>query len=115
LTDEDKKNITENLNEKVVEITKYMNDNRLDLASEKIYLFVWHYFADQLIEESKSLLASEDSAIRNSRKLLLERYLIDSLKILHPFMPFVTETIWQELPKNMKDADMLIVAKWPTV
>lgn len=115
LTAEDKKNIEDNLNKNVVEITKLMSDNRFDLASEKIYLFVWHYFADQLIEESKPLLASEDATIRTSRQLLLKTYLIDSLKILHPFMPFVTETIWQELPQTMKEVDMIMVAKWPTV
>jgi valyl-tRNA synthetase len=115
LTTEDTKNIEENLHANIVEITKHMNDNRFDLASEKIYLFVWHYFADQLIEESKPLLASEDLVIKNSRQLLLQTYLVSSLKMLHPFMPFVTETIWQELPEKMKDGvDMIMVAKWPT-
>jgi valyl-tRNA synthetase len=44
---------------------------------------------------------------------MLTHYLVTSLKLLHPFMPFVTETIWQELPAYMKDADILMVAKWP--
>ncbi len=113
LTDDDKRNIEENLHKNVAEITKYMEDNRFDLASEKLYLFVWHYFADQLIEESKPMLASEDPAIKSSRQLLLSEYLVGSLKILHPYMPFVTEAIWQELPKQLKDQDILMVAKWP--
>jgi valyl-tRNA synthetase len=113
LTSSDEQNIEENLHKNIAEITKYMEDNRFDLASEKLYLFVWHYFADQLIEESKPLLASEDPAIKSSRQLLLSKYLVDSIKILHPFMPFVTEAIWQELPKQLKDQDVLMVAKWP--
>ncbi len=114
LTPEDKKNIEENLQKNISEITAYMNDNRFDLASEKIYLFVWHYFADQLIEESKPMLASDNAKIKSSRQLLLSEYLVSSLKILHPFMPFVTEAIWQELPSTMKDQDLLMVSKWPS-
>lgn len=113
LTPEDEQNLKENLHLKMSEIDGYMNDNRFDLASEKIYLFVWHYFADELIEESKALLASEDTTIRASRQRLLAEYLTTSLKVLHPFMPYVTEAIWQELPKHMKDSEILMVAKWP--
>ena len=109
----DQANITERLHVHVAEMTKYMNENRFDLASEKIYLFVWHYFADQLIEESKALLASDDLKVKESRQRLLAIYLTTSLKTLHPFMPFVTETIWQELPSHLKDQDMLMVATWP--
>jgi len=113
LTPEDAE-IEKKLTEFVKETTDYMEKNRYDLASEKVYHFIWHYFADELIEASKPLLDSEDITVKDSRKLLLLTYLITSLKVLHPFMPFVTETIWQELPKNMKDNDMLMVAKWPT-
>jgi valyl-tRNA synthetase len=54
-------------------------------------------------------------AVRPSRQRMLHEYLATSLKLLHPFMPFVTETIWQELPKEMKDSDILMVAEWPVV
>ncbi len=113
-TPEDERNIAENLEKNIAEITSFMNDSRFDLASEKIYLFVWHYFADQLIEESKPMLASTDIKIKTSRQLLLSKYLVDSLKVLHPYMPFVTEAIWQELPTQIKDSDLLMVAKWPS-
>ncbi len=96
-------------------ITEQMDRDRFDLASEMIYHFIWSRFADEVIEESKSLLASPDENTRFARQALLARYLTTSLKLAHPFMPFVTETIWQELPKAMKDADILMVAKWPTV
>ena len=115
LTPDDTKNLAEMLNRSITEITDNMENDRFDLAAEKIYHFVWTYFADELIEASKPLLESTDEAIANSRKRLLTQYLTTLLKLLHPFMPFVTETIWQELPKEMKDANILMVAPWPTV
>ena len=89
-----------------------MEKDRFDLAAEKIYHFVWDHFASLVLEESKPLLAGTP-AERASRQRMLHHYLVTSLKLLHPFMPFVTETIWQELPKTMKDTDLLMVAKWP--
>ncbi len=113
LTSDDKENIENNLAKRVAEITADMENDRFDLASEKIYHFVWSYFADELIEASKPLLASSDAPVVTSRQRLLAEYLTASLKLLHPFMPFITETIWQELPKEMKDNEILMVAKWP--
>ena len=113
LTDSDAANLETELQKAIVDITAQMNKDRFDLAAEKLYAFVWDYFASTLIEESKELLASPDAAIRASRQRLLAEYLVTSLKMLHPFMPFVTETIWQELPSELKDKDILMVAKWP--
>lgn len=96
----------------VAEINELMSKDRFDLAAEKIYHFIWDHFASQVIEESKSLLAV-GGAERASRQRMLHHYLITSLKLLHPFMPFLTETIWQELPTKMKDSDLLMVASWP--
>ncbi len=114
-TEADQANLAETLQASVAEITAAMEKNRHDLASERIYHFVWTYFADELIEASKPLLESTDTAVADSRKRLLAEYLVTSLKLLHPFMPFVTEVIWQELPKEMKDADILMVARWPKI
>lgn len=96
----------------IAEITAHMDKDRFDLAAEKIYHFVWDHFASQVIEESKPLLEQSEIA-RASRQRLLHHYLVTSLKLLHPFMPFVTETIWQELPEEMKDQELLMVASWP--
>ena len=115
LNEADAKNIEEKLNTAVSEITKNMDDDRFDIAAEKLYHFVWDYFASELIEESKPLLSSDDTAVKASRQRLLREYLTTSLKILHPYMPFVTETIWQELPKDMKKQDVLMVESWPDV
>ncbi len=84
---------------------------RLDLAADQIYHFVWDRFAAEIIEESKSIL-KDGGAAKASRQKLLHETLIVSLKLLHPFMPFVTEAIWQKLPQ--KDAKLLMVATWPT-
>jgi valyl-tRNA synthetase len=96
----------------VAEINEHMDRDRFDLAAEKIYHFVWDHFASTVIEESKPLLAT-GGATRASRQRMLHHYLTTSLKLLHPFMPFVTETIWQELPEQMKDSDLLMVSPWP--
>lgn len=97
----------------ITTINADMESNRFDLASEKIYHLIWTHFASEVIEASKPLLLEADG-IRASRQRLLIHYLVTSVKLLHPFMPFVTEAIWQELPTYMKDADILMVAKWPT-
>tara|TARA_B100000745_G_scaffold244859_2_gene167039 strand:- start:365 stop:2524 length:2160 start_codon:yes stop_codon:yes gene_type:complete len=101
------------LTETVASITAQMNKDRFDIAAEMTYHFVWHHFADKLIEEAKPALNGDNIEAKLSKQRLLVEYLTTSLKILHPFMPFVTETIWQKLPKNVKDCDMLMVAKWP--
>ena len=111
-TEADIKFENEFLHPMVAEINADMEKDRFDLAAEKIYHFVWDHFASQVIEESKPLLAAT-GAERASRQRMLHHYLVTSLKLLHPFMPFVTEVIWQELPTRLKDSDILMVAKWP--
>jgi valyl-tRNA synthetase len=103
---------TKNLYPMIADINASMENDRFDLASEKIYHFVWDHFASLVIEESKPLLA-HGGTVRASRQKMLRHYLVTSLKLLHPFMPFITETIWQELPKEMKDSEILMVAQWP--
>lgn len=102
----------EHLHPAVAEINKEIERYRFDLAAEKTYHFIWDHFASQVIEESKVLL-TDDALTQASRQRLLVDYLTTSLKLLHPFMPFVTEAIWQELPAHMKDTAILMVAKWP--
>ena len=103
----------EKLDEVTTEMTKQMHKERYDLAAEQIYHFVWHYFADELIEELKPALTGDNAEAKASAQKLLAEYLATSLKLLHPFMPFVTEAVWQRLPENLKDQEILMVAKWP--
>ena len=86
----------------VKDITNDMEDFRFYLAGEKLYAYIWHRLADEIIEESKS-----KTEYSNTLYYILE----NSLKLLHPFMPFVTEEIWSILPE--KDKKILMVEKWP--
>jgi len=85
------------------EITKEIEDYKLHIAGEKIYHFFWHRFADEIIEKCKVNL--DDSA-----KYTLLFLLREQIKALHPFMPFITEEIWSELPNKTKN--LLIIENW---
>lgn len=95
----------------VADVTKDMEEYRVHLAAEKLYHYAWHRFADVILEESKLILGGEDEAARMSRSEVLMRILKDLIVLLHPFMPFVTEEIYQSLPG--KDAPFLMVTPWP--
>lgn len=92
------------------EMTSDIEEFRIYMAAEKIYHYAWHELADKILEESKPILAGTDAAARTSRSQLLILLLDRTLRLLHPFMPFVTEEIWQSMPT--KDAPFLMVAKW---
>lgn len=96
------------------EATHDLENYRVDLAIDKIYHYLWDRFAAEILEESKLIFRGEDAGQRDSRKELLAIILRDSLKLLHPFMPFVTEEIWQHLPKAWKSTDLLMVETWPS-
>ncbi len=85
------------------DVTLDMENFRFYLAAEKLYHYLWHRLADEIIEESKN---------KKEYSATLYYILENSLKLLHPFMPFVTEEIWSMLPT--KDKKLLIVEKWPT-
>ncbi|MEK7603764.1 MAG: class I tRNA ligase family protein, partial [Patescibacteria group bacterium] len=110
LLPEDQKNLDE-LNSISEDVTDDMEQFRFYLAAEKIYHYIWHTFADKIVEESKTKLAGEDVAAKASAQKMLLETLVVSLKLLHPFMPFVTEEIWSKLP--LKDKKLLIVEEWP--
>jgi valyl-tRNA synthetase len=93
------------------EVAGHIDTFRLDLALDAAYHFVWDRFAAQVLEESKDVLKGDDAKARESKQRMLYEILLVSLKTLHPFMPFVTEAIWQQLPH--KETDVLMVATWP--
>ncbi len=90
------------LNELVKEVTADMDSFRYYLAGEKLYHYFWHTFADKIIEAAK-----KDKSVR----VMLPTILITSLKLLHPFMPYITEEIWSLLPTKNKNP--LIIESWP--
>ncbi len=97
------------LNGLVAEVTDYFEKHRYHLAAETLYHYVWHTFADKVIEESKTMLQSEDTELRASARWTLMRILRTCLILLHPFMPFVTEAIWSHIDSD----NLLIIQPWP--
>ncbi len=104
-----KKHLTE-LKKIVKETTKLMDQFKFYAAAETLYHYFWHEFCDKIIEESKADLIGTNKA--GAQYMLLE-ILQTSLKLLHPFMPFITEEIYQQLPiKDKKEC--LMIENWPT-
>lgn len=112
LSAEDEKDLAE-LDETVRTITRNLDEYRIDLAADAAYHYVWGIFADRIIEASKDALKGDDADARARTAWKLYTILTTSLKVLHPFMPFVTERIWAELPH--KENDMLMIAEWPSI
>ncbi len=94
------------------EVTTDIEEFRIYMAAEKLYHYAWHELADKILEESKPILAGSDMAARASRHALLLTLLDRTLRLLHPFMPFITEEVYQSMPT--KDSEFLMVAKWPS-
>ncbi len=111
LTTIDKVTLDE-LTSTIAEVTDDIENYRLYLASEKLYHFAWHKFADEILEESKNVFKTDIEEEIESRKQLLMRMFDFLLKALHPFIPFITEEIYQSLPYNINKTPLL-VAKWP--
>jgi valyl-tRNA synthetase len=104
------KNHLKVLEKLTIDITKDLENFKLYQAAEKLYHYFWHNFADKIIEESKTRLQTEERA--NAQYLLLT-ILETILKLLHPFMPFITEEIYQKLPG--KEKSLLMIEEWPKI
>ncbi|HEC94121.1 MAG TPA: valine--tRNA ligase [Candidatus Kaiserbacteria bacterium] len=102
--------IWEEMRAHTTEVTKHMENFSIHLAAEKLYHFTWHRLADEIIEESKPILEENNADTARSRSALLRRMLDQTLRLLHPFMPFITEEIWQKM-KHKKEP-MLMSAQW---
>ena len=102
--------ILSKLNTLIREVTDNMDAFELGVASAKIYDFIWDNYCDWFIELTKNRLNSDDPAARENAQNVLCYVLIETLKPLHPFMPFITEEIWQALPH---EGEFLMLSKWP--
>lgn len=90
------------------EITKYLDAYQFNLAAERLYEFIWHEFADKYIEDVKNRIDEQSF-------MVLESLFVAQLKLLHPFMPFITEEIYQKLTNaKEKEKEFLMVTNWPT-
>lgn len=104
--------ILKRLNNVVEEVSKNLDKYEIGLAASRIEDFIWEEFCDWYIEFAKERLNSDDENKKATVKKVLLYVLKDMISLLHPFMPFITEEIYKQLP-NKKD--MLIVETWPQV
>lgn len=104
--------ILSRLNETIEVVTTNLDKYELGIAADKIYGFVWDEYCDWFIELSKKRLYSDDEVVRATVQKVLVKVLKDIVKLLHPFMPFITEEIWSHLPNTQED---LITSEWSTV
>jgi valyl-tRNA synthetase len=115
LTKKDKDYLKE-LNLLVKDLTKKMDQCKFYLVGERLYHYIWHTVADKLLEESKPILRGNKKKEKTSRQRLLFEILKTVLIMLHPFMPFVTEEIWQIIsPPAGGRKNLLIIQSWPDV
>ncbi|MBR3561329.1 MAG: valine--tRNA ligase [Oscillospiraceae bacterium] len=107
--------ILSKLNTLIREVTDNMDAFELGVASAKVYDFIWDNYCDWFIELTKARLNGEDEQAKKNAQNVLCYVLIETLKLLHPFMPFLTEEIWQALPHGQNDegVDFLMLSKWP--
>ena len=99
-------------NRLIGEVTENLNKYELGLAAQKIYDFIWSEFCDWYIEMAKPRLYGTDEAARGTALYTLTYVLSNTLKLLHPFMPFITEELWQHLPH---EGESIMISPWPVV
>ena len=102
--------ILHRLNAVAGEVTSNMDNFELNVAAQKVYDFIWTEFCDWYIEMAKPRLYGEDESAKANVKAILVRVLGDSMKLLHPFMPFITEELYQSLPNA---EETIMRASWP--
>ena len=102
--------ILSKLNKLIADITRNIERYDFGVAIDKLYGFIWNEFCDWYIEIVKPRLYNKESETRRTAQYVLNKVLSDSLKLLHPFMPFVTERIYKELYNN---DESIMIAQYP--
>ena len=102
--------ILSKFNRLVRDVTDNLDKFELGLAVAKLYDFIWDVFCDWYIELAKIKLGSGDEEAAKTARAVLVYVFSETLKLLHPFMPFITEEIWQALPHS---GESIMVSKWP--
>jgi len=92
-------------------VTANIEKYKFHQAGEELYQYFWHTFADKIIEQSKKRLLDGTPAEKSAAQKVLITILTESIKMLHPFMPFVTEEVWSRMPKSDK-RNLLMVEPW---
>ncbi|TSC74519.1 MAG: Valine--tRNA ligase, partial [Parcubacteria group bacterium Gr01-1014_33] len=102
------------LQDLVKKTTSDMEQFKFHHAADRLYHFFWHYYADKVIEAMKPKLTFHDgTAEKETARALLLEFHTTLLKLLHPFMPFITEEVWSKLPTGKKS--LLMIEPWPNV
>ncbi|ADL12058.1 valine--tRNA ligase [Acetohalobium arabaticum] len=103
--------IISRLNETAQEVTRTLDKYQIGNAAQTLYDFIWNEFCDWYIELIKPrLYQDEDQVVKETAQYVVSSVLEQSLRLLHPFMPFVTEEIWQKLPY---EGETIMTAIWP--
>ena len=97
-------------NNLVKDVTENLDKFEIGVAVQKLYDFIWDIFCDWYIELSKVRLNSEDEKAADTARAVLVYVMTGMLQLLHPFMPFITEEIWQSLPH---EGESIMISKWP--
>ena len=101
--------IISTLNNVAKEVTENLDKFEIGIAVQKVFDFIWDYYCDWYIELAKSRLQSTGESAQNARQVLV--WVLDrALRLLHPFMPFITEEIWQTLPHQ---GETIMLAEYP--
>lgn len=100
------------LNETIEQVTRHVDKYDFGEAARHLYNFIWDEFCDWYIEMAKLPLYGEDEQAKLTTRSVLAYVLDNIMRMLHPFMPFVTEEIWQQLPH---EGESIVTATWPTV
>ncbi|MBN8191150.1 valine--tRNA ligase [Bacillus sp. NTK074B] len=100
------------LNETIETVTRLADRYEFGEVGRILYNFIWDDFCDWYIEMAKLPLYGEDEAAKKTTRSILAYVLDNTMRLLHPFMPFITEEIWQNLPHQ---GESITVAAWPTV
>ena len=100
------------MNETIEQVTKLADKYEFGEVGRALYNFIWDDFCDWYIEMAKLPLYGEDEAAKKMTRSVLAYVLDNTMRLLHPFMPFITEEIWQNLPH---EGESITVAAWPVV
>ncbi|MBL8092670.1 MAG: valine--tRNA ligase [Anaerolineales bacterium] len=109
--------ILSRLNTVIADATRFIEDYEFGQAGNQIYDFLWGDFADWYVEIAKLQLKAADAGAQDtadSTRQILLHVLDQTLRLLHPYVPYITEAVWQKLPRLADEGPALIVASWPT-
>lgn len=102
--------ILSKLNNIIKEVTEFLDKFEIGIAAQKLYDFFWSEFCDWYIEMAKNDLYGKNHKVKEQTQYVLWYVLEKTLKLLHPFMPFITEEIWQHIPHKGKS---IMISDWP--